>query len=99
MKDDQNLIFPPTHLTHAEAHPNLEAYEAYMRLAANRAEQIDDEDPALVQSCLVRRLELAWAAAKAAFGDAATPADAWRIHEYTERELENLTGESRSRRP
>ena len=77
----------PTRLARLAAHPHLEAYE---QLLAEYTEDTRDDFLQNFQSDLVRQLEVAWAAARAVFGDAATADVAWKIYKLTDSETSSM---------
>ncbi len=81
---DQEINTHPQRLARLAAHPHLEAFE---KLLVEHSELEPDDDFENFYSCLVMDLELAWAAAKAIFGDAATPDLAWKIDKTMKKEM------------
>ena len=81
---DQTINMHPARQAWLESHPYMEAYE---KLLIEHCEMEPDDDLENFHFCFVRDLDLAWAAAKAVFGDQATPDIAWKIHITTQKEM------------
>ena len=63
------------------------ASKEWEELAEENSQCEGNEDLECYQFCLINSLRLAHAAAKAAFGDSATIADAWKIYDLTEAQM------------
>ena len=82
--NDQEINTRPERLEYLASHPYAEAFE---KLLIERSQFENDDDFENFYSCLVMDMDLAWAAARAAFGDAATPDIAWKMHKKMEKEM------------
>jgi len=81
---DQEINIRPERIEYLATHPYAEAFE---KLLVERSLFENDDDFENFYSCLVMDMDLAWAAARAAFGDAATPGIAWKMHMKMTKEM------------
>ncbi len=80
----------PEYAAKLKAWPFQEAYDNAMWDFTDDMEQGDDS-LSCVQSIMVTYLQMAWLAARAAFGEAATPDIAWKIYIKSQREAREMT--------